>query len=455
MARSPRRRRSGRPTPMRKGHVQANADPIELTIDLVGGRGDGVGHAEVKLGWETQRRSVFVPYTLPGERVRARPEADRGEGVFASPMELLEVSPDRVEPPCPHFMTCGGCALQHWADDPYAAWKAEQVRGHLRRVGLGEVEVAGTVRAQPGTRRRADLSARRLTTGTVMGFHERQGNRIVDVAECPVLEPALQAVLPAFRSALEQRLPGAASADLLLALLDTGVDALLVLPDHPDLAAREAWAALAESLDLARLSVRRAGEGHDRTEPLAARRAATVRFGGIDVTPPAGGFLQATRSGEAAIRDAVAAAAEGAGRRIDLFSGLGTLALPLAAGGPVVAADGDARAIAALRAAADAAGIGDRLATEVRDLFARPFEGAELVGVELAVFDPPRAGAKAQAEALAASTVPTVVAVSCNPATFARDARILIDGGYRLDRVLPIDQFLWSPHIELVAVLRR
>ena len=208
---------------MRKGHVQANADPVELTIELVGGRGDGVGHAEVKLGWETRQRSVFVPYTLPGERVRARPEADRGEGVFASPIELLDVSPDRVEPPCPHFMTCGGCALQHWADGPYSAWKADQVRGHLRRVGLGDVEVAETVRALPGTRRRADLSVRRLKAGTVLGFHERQGNRIVDVTECPVLEPALQAVLPAFRSALEQRLPEAASAGRL-----TSTDAAVV-----------------------------------------------------------------------------------------------------------------------------------------------------------------------------------------------------------------------------------
>jgi len=440
---------------MRKGHIPANADPIDMTIELVGGRGDGVGHADVKLGWETRQRSVFVPFTLPGERVRARLEADRGEGVSASPMELLETSPDRVEPPCPHFMTCGGCALQHWATDPYLAWKADQVRGHLRRVGLEEVEVAEPVRAQPGTRRRADLSVRRLKAGTVLGFHERQGNRIVDIVECPVLEPALQAVLQAFRAALGGRLAEGGSADLLLALLDTGVDALLVLPDSPDLAAREAWAALAESLDLARLSVRRTGEGHDRTEPLAARRPATIRFGGIDVTPPAGGFLQATRSGEAAIRDAVLAAAEGAGRRLDLFSGIGTLALPLVAGGPVIAADGDARAVAALRAAADAAGIGDRLATDFRDLFARPYEGAELVGVDLVVFDPPRAGAKAQAEALAASAVPTVVAVSCNPATFARDARTLIDGGYRLDRVLPIDQFLWSPHIELVATFRR
>lgn len=460
MARPPRRRRSSRPTPMRKGHLPANADPVELTVELVGGRGDGVGHAEVKLGWETRMRSVFVPYTLPGERVLARPEADRGEGVFASPIELVAASPDRVEPPCPHFMTCGGCALQHWAAAPYAAWKAEQVRGHLRRVGLDAVEVAEPVRAAPGTRRRADLAARRLKAGTVLGFHERQDSRIVDIRECPVLDPALQAVLPAFRAALHERLEEGETADLQLALLDTGVDALLVLPGHPDLAAREAWARLADSLDLARLSVRRSGEGHDHTEPLAARRPATIRLGGVDVAPPPGGFLQATRSGETAIRDAVLAAAEGADHRLDLFAGIGTLALPLVAGGPagggpVTAVDGDARAIAALRAAADAAGLGGRLATKVRDLFARPYEATELDGFGLVVFDPPRAGAKAQAEALASSAVPTVAAVSCNPATFARDARTLIDGGYRLDRVAPIDQFLWSPHIELVAAFRR
>lgn len=453
MARSPRRRRA--PTPIRKGNVPANADPIELTIDLVGGRGDGVGRAPVKLGWETRERPVFVPYTLPGERVRARPETDRGEGVSASPIELLEASADRVEPPCPHFMTCGGCALQHWADAPYADWKRDQVRGHLRRVGLGEAPVDAPVRSPPGSRRRADLAARRLRSGAVLGFHERQGNRIVDVAECPVLEPALQAVLPGFRAALGERLAEGETAELELALLDTGVDALLILPHAPDLAAREAWAELAATLDLARLSVRRSGEGFDRTEPLAARRPALVRLGGVDVTPPPGGFLQATRAGEAAIRDAVLAAARGAGRRLDLFAGIGTLALPLAAEGPVLAVDGDARAIAALRAAADAAGLGGRLATETRDLSVRPLEGAELHGFDLVVLDPPRAGAKAQAEALAASAVPVLAAVSCNPATFARDARILIDGGYRLDHVVPIDQFLWSPHIELVATFRR
>jgi len=455
MARPHRRRRSGAPTPMRKGHVPANADPIELTVDLVGGRGDGVGRAEVKLGWETKQRSVFVPFTLPGERLLVRPQADRGEGVFASPIELLEASPDRVEPPCPHFMTCGGCALQHWAEAPYAAWKAEQVRSHLRRVGLDRVEVAETVRAQPGTRRRADLAARRLKGGTVLGFHERQGNRIVDVTECPVLEPALQAVLPAFRATLGERLGEGESADLVLTLLDTGVDALLVLPHTPDLPAREAWAALADRLDLARLSVRRAGEGYDRTEPLAARRAATIRFGDVDVSPPPGGFLQATRTGETAIREAVLAAATSAGRRLDLFAGSGTLSLPLVADGPVTAVDGDPHAIATLRAAADRAGLGDRLTTEVRDLFTRPFEADELDRFDLAVIDPPRTGAKAQAEALAASRIPTIAAVSCNPATFARDARTLIDGGYRLDRVTPIDQFLWSPHIELVAAFRR
>src|SRR5690606_24623826 len=181
--------------------------------------------------------------------------------------------------------------------------------------------------------------------------------------ECPVLQPALQAVLPAFRAALHERLPEGATADLELALLDTGIDALLVLPDAPDLAAREAWADLAQRLDLARLSVRRAGEGFDRTEPLAARLPALVRLGGIDVAPPPGGFLQATRGGEAAILDAVLAAADGAARRIDLFCGIGTLALPLVAGGPagggpVLAVDGDARAVAALLAAADAAGLG-------------------------------------------------------------------------------------------------
>ncbi|NQW08999.1 MAG: class I SAM-dependent RNA methyltransferase [Alphaproteobacteria bacterium] len=450
--RRPRRKPS--PTPMRKGHVPANAAPIELTIESVGGHGDGVGHAPVKIGWEERERPIYVPFTLPGERVRVQPEADLGTGVAAQPVELIDISADRIDPVCPHFISCGGCALQHWADTPYATWKVDLIRHHLHRVKI-EITPEPLVRSAPGSRRRTDLAARRLKGRTVFGFHQRGAVLIEDIHTCPVLDPILEARIPAFRAALNDQLGEGASAEVRLNLLDTGIDALLVLPVEPDRAGREAWAAFAEEQDLARLSFRLLREADGMAEPLAARRDAVIHLGGVAVTPPPGGFLQATTAGETAIQQVVLDAAEGTRRRLDLFAGIGTLALPMVAGGPVLAIDGDPSSVTALRAAANAAGLGDRLRTEIRDLFERPLEGEELVGIDVAVFDPPRAGAKAQVEALAASPVPVVVGVSCNPATFARDARRLIDGGYRLDRLVPIDQFLWSPHIELAAVFRR
>ena len=439
---------------MRKGHVPANTAPSELTIESVGGRGDGVGHARIKIGWEERERPIYVPFTLPGERVLAQPEADLGTGVAARPVELIAASADRIDPACPHYMSCGGCALQHWADIPYGDWKIGLIRQHLARTGI-ESSIEPLIRSAPGSRRRAALAARRLKGRTVLGFHQRGTALIEDIRACPVLDPVLEALIPALRAAMTDSLGEGATAEIRLNRLDTGIDALLILPTEPDRSAREAWAAFAESQDLARLSFRLAGETGGMAEPLAARRAAVIHLGGVPVTPPPGGFLQATMVGEAAIRQVVLDAADGLGRRLDLFAGLGTLTLPLVVDGLVYAADGDRPSITALRTAANAAGLGDRLRTEVRDLFERPLENEELNGVDLVVFDPPRAGAKAQAQALATSAVPVVVGVSCNPATFARDARLLVDGGYRLDRLVPIDQFLWSPHIELAAVFRR
>ena len=440
---------------MKKGRIPTNAAPVDVEIETVGGRGDGVGTASVKLGYDERERLVFVPFTLPGERVRVRPVADRGEGVAAEPVELLTTSEERVDPACPHFMTCGGCALQHWRDEAYQDWKVAQIRHHLARVGLDKFAMAALAVAEPGMRRRADFAVRRLSDRTVLGFHERGGNKIVPLDTCPVLAPPLQALLHPFSDRLHDALKTGEGADVIVNHLHSGLDALVVLPRSPDLAEREAWAEFAETEGLARLSVRIAGDDDPTPEPLAARRPTTIRFGGIDVTPPPGAFLQATGSGEIAILDVVMRAARKTGRRLDLFAGIGTLSLPLVKDGAVLAIDGDAAAIKALRSAADAAGIGSRLATDTRDLFKLPLEGGELDGFDIAVFDPPRAGAKAQAEALAVSKIPTVVAVSCNPATFARDAAALVAGGYTLKSVAPIDQFLWSPHIELVAVFQR
>jgi 23S rRNA (uracil1939-C5)-methyltransferase len=449
---------------MKKGHVPANQPPMELVIEHIGARGDGVTEAEIKIGWEIRTRPIFVPYALPGERLIVQPERDRGEGVVARPVELLETSDERVEPPCPHFMACGGCLLQHWKTDAYASWKAEQVRRQLKRVDLADAAPIAAMHSSPaGSRRRADLAARRLKDRVLLGFHERMGSRIEPIDQCLIIRPELQALLKPLNALLMNILTVGEDAGAHMTVTETGIDLLLTLPRHLDLGMRESLAAFADTHDLARLSVTIETDPDGFIDPLAARRTPVLTFGGTKVTPPPGGFLQATEDGEAAMQARLLAVAEGmtggvagaTGRRLDLFSGVGTLSLPLVAGGQVMAVDGDARTIGALRAAADAAGLGSRVETRVRDLFKDPLVVEELAGFDLVVFDPPRAGAKAQALELAASAVPKIVAVSCNPATLARDLRTLVDGGYRLDGVWPIDQFPWSPHVEVVAALSR
>lgn len=440
--------------------LPANTPSLEVVIDRIGARGDGVATAEIG----GRERSLFVPFSLPGERLIAKPLQDRGEGVACRIEELSEAAADRLEPACPHFMDCGGCAVQHMPPEQYGTWKRSLVTNALARVGLTDQVVDPLVPAAPGQRRRADLVVQRLRDRVVAGFHERDGNRVVDIEACGVLAPEIVDVLAPLRAAARMLLKAGERAAFVVNLLETGLDALLVLPRVPDRAGLETLAAFAEEADLARLSWAQEGRRVNEPVPVSMRRDAIVRFADVEVSPPPSAFLQATRPGEAAIVGAVLGAVDGAARRgntsdraVDLFSGSGTMTFPLARilGLRLLAVDGDSRAVAALRTAADRAGLGGRVETATRNLFDRPLSPGELTGIGFAVFDPPRAGARAQAEALAMSEVPTVVAVSCNPATFARDARILIDGGYRLDQVMPIDQFLWTPHVEVVAVFQR
>lgn len=448
--------RQGRP---RRGQSRprhgfaANANPVEIEVARLGGRGDGVGEAEFRIGRGTARRPAFVPFALPGERVLARPVADRGEGVACELTELLSTSAERIEPACRHFMTCGGCAVQHLEPAAYRAWKREQVCQALARAGLGEVPVGELLPAAPGERRRADFVLRRLGGRMLAGFHERASNRLVALEECPVLRPPVFGLLRPLAGALAPFLAEGEAAEAVVNELDSGLDLLLRLSAEPDLVMREALAAFAATTDLARLAIRVGADGF--ALPLAERRPPRLDFAGVAVTPPPGAFLQATRSGEAALQAAVREGVSGAARVLDLYAGCGTLTFAAAASAQVRAVEGEAELLAAIRRAADAAGLGGRVETETRDLAHRPFSAKELKPFDAVVLDPPRAGAREQAGELAASQVPRIVYVSCNPATFARDARILADGGYRLEAVQPIDQFLWSPHIELAARLVR
>jgi len=423
-----------RPPAFRSG-PRAPSEVVELTIDAVGAQGDGVAG------------KLFVPLTLPGERVRARAEGDRAEV-----LEILAASPERVTPACPHFGECGGCALQHWASAPYLAWKVEQIRLALARVRL-ETEILAPFAAAPGTRRRLALHARREGRAAVVGFKARRSWRLAAIQACAIADPRLVAALPALRRIAEPFLEHPKSAPTLhvtqtLTGLDidvTGVERRSGGGLSADARLRAAEAA-AEA-DVARVTL--AGEA------VYAARSAQVAMGGACVDLPAGAFLQATPQAEAAMTAFAVAAASGARSAADLYCGVGAFTFPLATIAPVLAADAAAPAVGALvSATASAPGL-KPITAQARDLERRPILAHELRGVDVVLFDPPRAGAAAQCIEIGRSAVARVIGVSCNPATFARDARTLADAGFRLDRLLPVDQFLWSPHIELVGVFSR
>ena len=423
------------------------AEEATLVIDSVGARGDGIA--------QHNGRPVYLPFTAPGDRVRARLGTPRGEGQTAELVELLAEG-ERAPPACPHFGSCGGCALQHLAPDAYARTKEQQVAAALRQHGLDAVVMAPLRRIPPGTRRRARFAVERprsAKSAPLIGFNARASHRVVDMHVCAVLHPALVALVPRLRAATPLLWPPGASGAATATLSDAGLDILLDLAAAPDLATLEALADFAAAADVARLAWGAAGDA--AATPAAVRRPPRVVLSGVPVDLPFEAFLQASVEAEAALTADVLAGVGDAARVADLHAGLGTFTFALAERAAVHAVEGARPAAAALTAAATRAGLGGRVTSERRDLDARPLTAAELAPFDAVVLDPPRAGAKAQSAALAAARVPRVVAVSCNPASFARDARLLVDGGYRLTRVQPIDQFVWSPHVELVAWFER
>lgn len=418
---------------------------IDLLVESLGARGDGIArHGEDR---------VFLPFTLPGDRVRARLEHAGSEGIAGSVVEVLQPGPGRAEPACRHFGDCGGCALQHLDAGFYSEWKTDLLRAALARKGLSDGTMEPLVPGRPGLRRRADFTALRRREGVTLGFNARMTHRVVDLAECPILLPEIVALIPALRTLCEAILAVAGKAELVVAATDGGLDLLVVDAGGLGLKRREALVAFADEHDLARVSHRHPRQGGP--ELVVERRPVTMRFGDVAVPIPPGAFLQATAEGEAALTAVVTEAARDAVTIADLYCGCGTFTFPLAATGAAVhAVDGLDWQIRVVERAARAA-ILNRVTAEVRDLSKRALQPAQLAAYDAVVFDPPRAGAAVQAQALAESNVQTVIGISCNPASFARDARILVDGGFHIERVVPVDQFLWSPHLELAAVFRR
>jgi len=382
--------------------------------------------------------------------------AARGDGVsasgkhvaFAVPGDTLlddgtiQPGPGHQVPPCRHFPQCGGCQLQHLTDAAYADYCASRIVGALVQHGI-ETEVRPTYLSPPRTRRRATLRALRAGGGVQLGFNEAGTNRIVDLRECHVLDPRLFAMLGPLRGLLSTILPTKRSGDVQLTLADQGVDVSLKGVSVEGYEAAEALNAFAEGQGLARLSLDEGFGPENRFEP----QPATVSLSGVPVALPSGAFLQATAEGEAALVAAVREAVGGAARTADLFAGLGTFAL--AVDGKVTAAEAARDAILALKSAAPL------IEVQHRDLYRRPLDRIELAAFDAVILDPPRSGAQDQVREIAASPVPRVAYVSCNPATFARDAEILVGGGYRLEWVRPVGQFRWSTHVELASAFTR
>lgn len=418
-----------------------------LTITGLGAQGDGVAD-----GGDGAPR--HVPFTLPGERVRVVPA---GKGVRA--VEIRDPDPARQAPACPHFTRCGGCRLQHLDPARYADLKRARISTALAQRGVADIPLRPTRGSPPGARRRLDLAiaweGKAGGRGPVrVGLHEAGSHALVDLRVCPVADPALVALLDPLRD-LARTLPGISGARL--TRLEDGVD--LALEGGPrDLAAREQAAAFADAQDLARFSWSVGRGAQAGWEIVAARKLCRVTIAGVGVAVPPAGFLQATPQGEAAIIAAVAEAVGAPRRVVDLYAGIGTVSLALAAAGAEIwALDGAVPALAAYAGAGRARQLAVR--TEQRDLSHRPLPPEDFAGWAAVVLDPPFAGAAAQCRDLGGNLGglgPSRLAyVSCNPATFARDARTLADGGWRLDWVQPIDQFLWSADIELVAAFSR
>ncbi|WP_047463521.1 class I SAM-dependent RNA methyltransferase [Rhizobium rhizogenes] len=411
-----------------------------VTIQKLGAQGDGIAQGS--------DGPIYVPFALPGETVAIA--RVKSEGTL---MSIASASPDRREPHCRHFGpdgvngTCGGCTLQHYADQPYRAFKRQLVIDALRSKGLTP-EVDDIIAAHPGERRRVVFAARKTEKDMLIGFNQAESHHIVAIEECPIASPGIMAQLPAIR-AVGAALAINAEAFRISVLetrtgLDLAVDGIKGLSDKHRRSAIETV-----------LALRGVGRVSLNGEVLVETTKPIIDFSGVQISPPSGTFTQATKPAEEAMVELVAAHVGKAKRIADLFAGSGTFSLRLARIGRVHAVESEEKALAALdHAARNTQGL-KPVSIERRDLFRRPLMAQELKNYDAVIFDPPRAGAEFQTKELARSVVKKIVAVSCNPLTLARDLAILTEAGYRITRVTPIDQFLWTSHVEVVVALEK
>jgi 23S rRNA (uracil1939-C5)-methyltransferase len=418
-----------------------------LEITGIGAGGDGLAMFE--------GGQVYVPYTVSGDVVEVAINQKGARNWLGKTIKIASPSPHRIAPICKHFTTCGGCSLQHVAPQYYNDWIVARVETALSHQGITDANILPPMISPTNSRRRLALKAFHNGRSVILGFNKPKSHQIVNLETCPIAKPEMVSILPAVRELLLKLLTSRQGSEVEMLFLDGCLGMQISLPSDPDLAGREALASFANAHGLATLAISIDGFA----ELLAENSPFTYSFNaGVAVAVPISAFLQATDEGEAALQNTVMAAMENYSGEIenavDLFSGLGTFSLPLAKKYKTHAVEGDLKLVNAQKSGAQQKAM-TNLNVDHRDLFRRPLTVAELEGFDAVVFDPPRAGAEAQVLLLAQSQVPLIIGVSCNPNTFARDARVLLDGGYSLMSIQPVDQFLWSHHVELVGVFSR
>ena len=409
-------------------------------IKGIAARGDGIA--------DFGNRVVFIPYTASGDRVEATIVGRRNGALVARLERVLSPGLDRIKAPCLHFGFCGSCALQHVQIDAYRDWKISLLRQAMARQKLDISKIRDLIETPMASRRRARFTALRTRRGVQIGFNAAASHKLINIEECHILVPAITAVLDDLRVLLDVVMQMEEKAKVYITETETGLDIWLAANINHNAETDTRLAEFAEAKDLARLSV------GSVPHPMLVRRKPRVKIQGVDITPPPESFLQASMIGEQSLAAIVRRGVGEAAKVADLFSGVGTFSFAMGSDKEVVAMEVDKDQVQAMIQGRDSARR-TRVKVELRDLARHPLSAKELNAFEAVVFDPPRSGARIQSQIMATSKVPKIVAVSCNPSTFVRDVRSLVDGGYSLQSVTPIDQFTWSRHLELVACLQR
>lgn len=418
---------------------------VEVAVYGIGSKGDG-------LAKDDAGRDFYVPYSIEGDVAQVRITAKRGDGFVADIEKLITPGPHRVEAPCPYFTKCGGCSLQHLDVSAYKSWKMERVVEALSRNQITH-EPLEPILVPQGQRRRASFAVMKKGKTVVFGFNARGSHHIEKIENCLLLNEKLNNLIEPLRELLPFIMRKEGVGDVIINYPGDAADIVFALPGEMDLKAHQRLMDFAEKHDVGRMSWQENGKG--AFELIAQRCHVTTEFSDTKMELPPSPFLQPSKMGEEALVEFAMSALSGEKKILDLYAGCGSFTFALAKQGIVHAVETNVAAMKSLELAAGRANRGGRITTEIRDLDRQPVMGKELEKFDAVLFDPPRAGAREQVEHLAVSNVPLVIGISCNPATFGRDAAILIDGGYKLEKLVPVDQFTWSSHVEVAAIFRK